>query len=284
MVKQRFDWMDIIIYTVLGLLGITMLYPFINMLAISFAPINEVMENSSMIFPKSPTLNAYNYIFKYGEFANATKVTLFITIVGTLLNLSATSIAAFALAKRDLPGGKVFMKYIVISMIFHGGMIPQYIVYRNLGILNTIWVLLLPRLIDTYWLIIMRNYILGIPESISEAARIDGCSEFRLMATIILPLCGPILATLVLIYGVAHWNAYTEAVMFITDNNLMPLQVVIRNLYNSGVSAELDDGTRPPTETVRAAAVMLVTFPVIVAYPFLQKYFVQGATVGAVKG
>ena len=284
MVKQRFDWIDVIVYTVLGLLGITMLYPFLNMLAVSFAPISEVMENSSMLFPKNPTLNAYKYIFKYGEFGNAAKITVFITIVGTLLNLTATSVAAFALAKKDLPGGKLFMKYIVISMIFHGGMIPAYIVYRNLGILNTIWVLIIPGLIDTYWLIIMRNYIMGIPESISEAARIDGSGEFRLMATIILPLCGPIIATLVLVYGVAHWNAYTNAVMFITKNELMPLQVVVRNLYNSGVSAELDDGTRPPTETVRAAAVILVTLPVIVAYPFLQKYFVQGVKAGAVKG
>ena len=284
MVKQRFDWIDIIVYTVLGILAITMLYPFLNMLAVSFAPIEEVMENSSMVFVKNPTLNAYRYIFKYGTFSDATRVTLFLVVVGTALNIAFMTLTAFALAKKDLPGVKFFLKFMIATMIFHGGIITAYILYRNLGLLNTIWVLIIPGLIDGYWTILYRNYIMGIPESLLEAARIDGSGEFRIMTTIVLPLCTPILATLVLIFGVAHWNAYTGAIMYITDSSLMPLQVIIRNLYSASTVGELDDGTRPPMETIRAAAIMLTTFPIIVAYPFLQKYFVKGIKMGAVKG
>ena len=285
MVRQRFSIVDIIIYLILGFLGISMLYPFINMLAVSFAPIDEVMKNSAMIFTKKPTFNAYEYVFKFGGLGDAAKVSFFVTIVGTAINMFMTVIAAFALAKKDLPGGKFIMKAIVISMIFHAGTIPMYIVVKNTGLLNTVWSLILPTVIDTYWLIIMRNYIMGLPESLSEAARIDGCTEYGLLVKIILPLCVPILASVVLVYLVAHWNNYTQAMLYINKHELKPMQLIIKDMYSSsGAMQELDNGDRPPVETVRAASVMIVTLPVLVVYPFLQKYFVQGIAAGAVKG
>ena len=275
---------DIIIYIVLGLVALSTVLPFLYVLAGSFATDKELTEKAFFIIPEVWSLNAYKYAINTANILKGLRNSIILTVMGTVMCMIFSLTFAYPLSKPHFRGRNWIMNMVIVTMLFSGGMIPSYIVYRNLGLLNTIWVLIIPGLIDTYWLIIMRNYIMGIPESISEAARIDGSGEFRLMTTIILPLCGPILATLVLVYSVAHWNAYTNAVMFITKNELMPLQVVVRNLYNSGVSAELDDGTRPPTETVRAAAVMLVTLPVIVAYPFLQKYFVQGVKSGAVKG
>jgi len=173
---------------------------------------------------------------------------------------------------------------LVFTMLFSGGTVPLYMVVRSLHLVNTVWAMILPHAINTYWLILMRNFMMGIPTSLSESARIDGCNEYMILIRIILPLSLPIIATLTLFYGVTRWNEYNSALLYITRTELKPLQIVIRAMYEQGVDRIEDNSLVPPSNTLRAAAVMLSTLPILCVYPFVQKYFVQGIMVGAVKG
>ena len=282
--KKKLGAIDILIYIILGLLSITTLYPFINMLAVSLSPMSEVAKSTFMFFPKKITFDAYKYVFKYTELFGAYKVTLFVTIVGTIINLALTSLGAYVLSNKQVPGRGFMSKMLVFTMLFSGGTVPLYIVVKSMNLVNTVWAMILPHAINTYWLILMRNFMMGIPTSLSEAARIDGCNEYMIFIRIILPLSLPIIATLTLFYGVARWNDYNSALLYITRTELRPLQIVIRAMYEQGVDRIEDNSSVPPSNTLRAAAVMLSTLPILCVYPFVQKYFVQGIMVGAVKG
>lgn len=282
--KRKINVIDIIIYVILAVLSITTLYPFVNMLAISLSPMSEVAKSTFMILPKKITFDAYEYVIKYSELFGAYKITLFITVIGTLINIALTLLGAYVLSNKQVPGRNFMNKMLVFTMLFSGGTIPTYMVVRQLGLVNSVWSLILPQAINAYWLILMRNFMSSIPSSLSEAARIDGCSEYGILFRVILPLSLPITATLVLFYGVYRWNSYQDALLYITRSELRPLQVVIRAMYEEG-SKRLDDtNPLPPSNTLRAAAVMLSSLPILCVYPFVQKYFVQGMMVGAVKG
>jgi putative aldouronate transport system permease protein len=275
---------DIINTIILLLIAFLTLYPFINILFISISPVEEVVKNSLILFPKRISLDAYQYVFKFGRMGASFKVTIFITLVGTLINLALSSLGAYALSTRDLPGRKVFTTFVVITIVFNGGLIPTFLMVKNLYLYDTVWALILPNAINSFWLILMRNFFQGIPDSLRESARIDGCSEYRILGSIILPLSLPIIATLSLFYGVAHWNEYYSAIIYTNKLSLRPLQVVIRAMYTQAIE-NLDDKSLPPAvETVRASTIIIATLPILFMYPFLQKYFVQGIMVGAVKG
>lgn len=282
--KKKLGIVDYIIYIVLGLLSITTIYPFINMLAVSLSPMSEVAQARFMIWPKKMTFDAYEYVIKYSNLWGAYRVTLFVTIVGTTINLALTILGGYVLSNKQLPGRGVLNKILVFTMLFSGGTVPLYMVVRSMGLTNTLWAMIIPHAINTYWLILMRNFMIGIPDSLSESARIDGCNEYMILLRIILPLSLPIIATLVLFYGVTRWNEYTSAVLYITRSELKPLQVVIRGMYEQGMDRVTEGEVIPPSSTIRASAVMLSTLPILAVYPFVQKYFVQGAMVGAVKG
>ncbi len=283
--KNRVTFFDVLNVTILIILALTTLYPFLNLFIISISSMEDVVRSGGiMLFPKKIDLSSYKYVLEYGRLANALKVTIFITIVGTLLNLLMTSLGAYVVSNREMPGRDFLMTIILITMFFSGGLIPTYLVIKSLKLVGTLWALMIPSAINTWNLILLRNFFQSIPQSLKESARIDGASELTVLFRIMLPLSLPIIATLSLFYGVGHWNEYMGAIIYISKPDLYPLQVIIRSMYNVAVD-ELDaDSLPPPVETVRAATVMLATLPIICLYPLLQKYFVKGVMVGSLKG
>lgn len=276
---------DYAIWLVLLLIGLTTLYPFLNILFVSFANMADVVKQGGMlIFPRSFHLDSYRYVLRYSGLLDAYKVTIFITLAGTLINLIMTSLGAYVLSVRDLPGRNVLMTILTVAMLFNGGLIPTYLVVRSLHLVDSVWALMLPFAINTWLLILMRNFFQGIPPSLRESARIDGCSELGILIRIMLPLSLPIVATLALFYGVGHWNEYTNVIIYINNPKLSTLQLILRKMYTFSLDQLDGESLPPPVETIRAATVMMATLPIVVVYPFLQKYFVQGVMAGSIKG
>ncbi|WP_214628247.1 carbohydrate ABC transporter permease [Paenibacillus agaridevorans] len=276
---------DYVIWFVLVLFSISTLFPFVNVLFVSFANMKDIVESGGvLLFPKSIHLDSYRYVLQYSGLLNAYGVTIFITVVGTIINLIMTALGAYVLSNRDLPGRNAMMTMVLIAMLFSGGLIPTYLVVRSLQLVDTVWALMLPSAISAWLLILMRNFFQGIPAELRESARIDGCSELGILVRIILPLSMPIFATLALFYGVGHWNEYINVVIYINDPDLSTLQLILRKMYTFAIDQLDGDSLPPPVETVRAATIMMSTLPIVMVYPFLQRYFVQGVMVGSVKG
>ena len=274
---------------ILTVVCLSMLYPFINLLFISVSDIGAVMRSKGlMLYPVSVHFSAYSYLLQYPNLTTSYFNTVFITLVGTTLALIMSTLGAHVLARRDIPGRGLLTTFIVITMFFGGGLIPTYLNMRSLHLINTRWVLILPFIISTWNMLLLRNFMMGIPVELNEAARIDGCGEFRLLLQIIVPLSLPILATLALFYGVSRWNEYTNVIIYNSRANLQTIQVVIRQMYESAandayiISAE--GKTVPLMTLVQAATVIFATIPILCVYPFLQKHFAKGLMVGSVKG
>lgn len=274
----------VIILIVLTIICFSMLYPFYNLAIQSFATASEIIEaNGLMLYPKSFQLDAYKYLMRYPYLFKSYGNTVFITIVGTALSMLVTTLGAYVLSRRDLPGRNILTTYVVITMFVSGGMIPGYLNMRDLGLLNTLWGLMLPTLVTTWNMLLMRNFIMGIPQDLMEAARIDGANEGRLVISIVLPLSLPIIATLSLFYGVGYWNSYSNVIIQNTRSDMQTTQVIIRRMYESA-QIDMEETITPPLEAIRAATVMFSTVPILCVYPFLQKHFAQGLMVGGVKG
>ena len=207
-------------------------------------------------------------------------------IVGTGINLLMTMTTAYPLARRALVGRKFFMLMITVTMMFSGGLIPNYIIIVKLGLVDSLWSLILPGCVSAYNMIIMKNFFEALPAELNEAARIDGLSEMGILFRIIVPLSLPSLCTIGLFYGVGHWNAYFNATIYLNSRSRWPLQVVLRNLLENAVTSEIDYGESAslPVEPLKMAVVVFTTAPIIVLYPFIQKYFVKGALVGSIMG
>jgi putative aldouronate transport system permease protein len=210
-----------------------------------------------------------------------------ITVMGTTLNMTLTTLMAYPLSKRNLPGRKVILLMIIFTMLFSGGLIPLYLVVKNLRMLNTYWAVIFPGAIATYHLLVMKSFFENLPEEIMEAARLDGAGEWNVLARIVLPLSMPVIAAVGLFYAVAHWNAFFEPMMFLNDARLQPLQVVLRNVLTDAVrAAEFAPEARQvlPGETMKMAAVVIALAPLLVVYPLLQKHFTKGVLIGSIKG
>lgn len=280
-----FTWFDVLNYIFLGLLALTTLYPMVNLVFISFAKMSDVIAGGLGFFvPKSFQLDAYKYALRTSGIGQAYIITLYITFFGTVTNMIMSVLAAYVLSERALPGRNYMTTFVLITMFFSGGMIPSYLVVHGLGLINSLWALILPGCINTWNMLIMRNFFQSISVSLKESARIDGASELTILVKIILPLSMPILATMVLFYGVGHWNQYSAAILYINDPKKYPLQVLIRKLYTQIQVEPENEVIPPPLETVRAASVVMAVLPILCVYPFLQKYFVKGMMVGALKG
>lgn len=283
----------VIIAGVLCLASAVCLYPLINVFAKSLSEAHAIYGNPTMIWPRSVTLEAYKYIFSTPVLLKSFGITVFATVVGTLLNLFFTVTCAYSLSRVHVPGNKLMLWYVVIPMLFGAGLIPQYILIKNLHLIDSIWVLILPGLISPFNAILMRNFFWGIPDSLSESAKIDGASELQVLWRIILPLSKPIIATIGLFYAVGHWNDYFTGLYFINDNTKWPLQVLLKsiiidlnalNMGGQNFNNVVDVGkvTLQP-ENIKAAVIIFATVPILLVYPFLQKYFVKGIIIGAVK-
>ncbi len=276
-----------VVYSILILLSLLCLLPFLYVVAVSVTPESEVLRRGIVIIPESFTFLAYKEVFISHGIGQAYKITLFRTIVGTVLNVFFTVIAAYPLSKKYLPGRSPFLLFIVFTMMFGGGLIPTYLLIRSLGLLNSPWVLIIPHLISAFNLVIIKGFFEQLPAEIEESARVDGASELQSLWRIILPLSLPVLSTISLFYAVGHWNSYFDAIVYINDSNLMPLQVILRNILLNVATQSADslaNSGAVSTFAVQMAAVVVTTVPILIVYPFMQKHFTKGVLLGSVKG
>lgn len=276
-----FDWF---VYLVLGLISLAMIFPLMYVISMSVTPITDILKNGGYaIIPKTIDFTAYKTLLSDGLMPKAFKVTFLITVLGTLINLILSILMAYPLSKKDLRYRKIFMFYIIFTMLFSGGLIPTYLVVKSVGLIDTIWAMIIPSAIWTYNVIILKGFFEGIPEEMFEAARIDGASHFTILRVIVLPLSVPVMVTVGLFYGVGHWNEFWSATLYVGNKNLQPLQVVVRSLLMQADVLENVEIKTPP-ETLKMAAVIYACLPIIIVYPFLQKFFIKGMMLGAVKG
>jgi ABC-type glycerol-3-phosphate transport system permease component len=279
-----------IIHTIVILMSLTCLFPFVHMLAISFSDQMPIITMKVTLWPVGFQTLSYWTILQDPNFFRSFFNTAFITVIGTAINLIMTIITAYPLIKRKVKGRTVIMKLIVFTMLFNGGMIPSYLLIKELGLLNSLWALILPGAISTFNLIIMRTFFQSIPKELEEAAIIDGCNELQILSKIYVPLSLAVIATLGLFYAVAHWNSYMNALMYLNDVKLYTLQVKLKQLLiddqfgQIGGNMEADARNTVVQESLKAAVVIVSTLPILVVYPWIQKYFVKGIMIGAIKG
>ena len=283
---------DVLNYLIVTLIAITTIIPFIYIIGASFATEYEIATRPMFFIPQDITVDAYRYIFSSNKILRGFGNSVFITVFGTAINLFFTVTMAYALSKSRLRGRNFFLNMVIFSMFFSGGMIPGYIVVANiLNMKNTYWSVLLPGAISAYNMMIVKNFFQGIPQELEESASIDGCTDIGVLWKIVLPLSLPVLATFGLFYAVGHWNAYFSAMIYMTGaKEKWPLQVLLRELIimsngSAGDMANMDpEFVQPPEQSVKMAVIVVSTVPIMCVYPFLQKYFVKGVMVGALKG
>jgi len=282
---------DVFNYLIIGLVALTTVLPIIYIVFNSFATELELQTRPMFIIPNTWSLSAYQYIFASNKLLRSFGNSVFITVFGTLINLFFTVTFAYPLSKKFLRGRKFWLNMVIISMFFSGGMIPGYIVVSSwLGMRGTYWALLLPGAISAYNMMIVKNFFQGIPQELEESANLDGCNDLSTLIRIVLPLSLPVLATFGLFYAVGHWNAYFGAMIYLTDDKMYPLQLILRNIIVTAESAAGDmslmdpNFVEPPKQSIKMAVIVVATVPIMCIYPFLQKYFVKGVMVGALKG
>lgn len=270
----------------LALVSLSMVLPFIHLAAKSVSGEAYVLANRIVMWPKGFHLQSYEYVLGNRQFFYSFTNSVFLTVVGTALSMAVTLLAAYPLSRKNLPHGRIIMVYFVITMFFSGGLIPTYLVVKEAGLLNSLWSLILPVALSPFNLILARNFFLSIPDAMEESARMDGAGNLRILIFIYLPLALPAVATISMFYAVGYWNSFFQAMMYITDRRWMPLQMFLLQLITDERSADmvLTDVFREVTpETVRAATILCAVVPILCVYPFVQKYFVHGVMLGAVK-
>ncbi|WP_036710926.1 carbohydrate ABC transporter permease [Paenibacillus pinihumi] len=277
-------------YTFLGLMAFVTIVPFIYIVSVSFAEPEEVLRRGFILFPTSFSLEGYKYIFSTGTILQSLWITVGITIAGTLINLLFTALLAYPLSRQDFSGRNLFMMLVVFTMLFNGGILPTFLVVKALGLLNTYWALLIPNAISAFNLIVVVSFFRQLPEGLEEAAKIDGCNDFGLLFRIVLPLSAPVLATFALFYAVGHWNTFFNAILYINDADMWPIQVWLRQIVilsqgGIGDSTQFDHNyIAPPSQIIKMAVIVISTVPILLVYPFLQKHFAKGVLLGSVKG
>lgn len=290
--KRKLTIFDILNTAFLLLLMISVLYPVWNQIVLSFSDSSQAQGLGIDLWPEIPSLEAYKYVFNYGNVGRAYMNTIIRTVLGTIVMLVMTILAAYPLSRDDLPFRKFIVSLFIVAMFVSGGMIPTYLLVRNLGLLNTRWALILPSALNITYVVILRNFFRGIDRSIEESAIMDGATPFQILVRIIIPLSKPILVTIALWAGVYHWNEWFAAQIYIRDKELQVLQTLVREMlidvdpsrmeYQvSGVGA---DDAQLLLANVRAATVVVSIGPIIMVYPFAQRHFIQGLQMGAVKG
>lgn len=283
-------------YIALTLLAFVTLYPFIYFLVLSLNDGMDAMKGGIYFWPREFTLDNYVKAFSDGRILSSYGITLFRTSVGTLLSLFFSALLAYGLTFRDLPGKKFFVMMFFFTTLFTGGLVPMYILLRDLKLTTSIWVYVLPFIFNFYNVIILRTFFETIPESLSESARIDGASELKIFMKLMLPLSKPVMATIALFYGVQYWNDWFTGTFFVSDKSMIPTSTLLQqllqeasfempsnNAMNMNPNAALAQNTTTP-ESLRMTFVMITTIPIICVYPFLQKYFTKGIMLGSVKG
>ena len=298
--KARITTFDVVVYFILIALMILMLYPLLFVVSASFSDPKMVAAGKMLLLPVEPNLDGYKYIFQYKEIWTGYLNTIFYTFFGTVLNLAATMPCAYALSRKDLRGRGIIMIFFMIPMYFSGGMIPGYLNVKSLGLLDTRAMILVNGLVSTYNLIVCRTYFqTAIPYELQEAAVIDGCDDFQIFTKIIFPLAKPITVVMALYYGVGRWNSYFVEMIYLKDRGKFPLQLFLREILTKSTFAKqaMINGQSFSAEEMMAlikqadtanmikyGVIVISTLPMMMIYPFLQKYFVKGVMIGSVKG
>lgn len=275
---------DAIVYLLLALVALAAIFPLLYVVSVSLTPFGEVLKHGGyIIFPRSITLDAYRQFLDRPQIARAFGVTVFITVVGTFVNLVLTTLLAYPLSKKNLPGRGVFLFLVVFTLLFSGGIIPTYLVVKAVGLMDTVWAMIVPNAIWSFNVLIMKSFFENMPEEVFESARIDGAGELRILIQMVLPLSVPMFLTVGLFYAVGHWNEFFQALMYVTDRSLQPIQIVLRELLQQTQQLENPEDFLPAV-TVQMAAVVLASLPIILVYPFIQKHFTKGVLLGSLKG
>lgn len=282
---------DVINCIVLTILALVMLYPLLYVVFCSFSDADQLTAHTGLLFwPVGYSLKAYESVLSNYYILTGYRNTVFILLLGVPTNLILTTLGAFVLSRRELEFRRPFMLLIMFTMYFSGGMIPSYFNVKDLGLMNTYWALILPGAISTVNLIIMRTSFESIPPSLEESARIDGAGDFTVLTRIVLPLSKAVVAVMVLYYGVGHWNSWFSAAIYLNRREMFPLQLILReilvedNVSNMMSTTDSNDGFLNLKETIKYATTVVATVPILCVYPFIQKYFVKGVMIGAVKG
>lgn len=276
---------DIINYAMLAVLAFFCLYPFLNVLAYAFSSESAVLAGKVGMVPVQFRTAAMKRVLTNPRMVQSLLFTLKVTLLGTAINLVMTILAGYALSKKRLKGRVFLLGLIIFTMYFDGGMVPKYILIRELGMLNTIWALIIPGAISTFNMIIVKTYFSNLPEELEESAKIDGANDYLILIRIIVPVSLPIIATISLFYSVGHWNEFRKALLYITSTSKYTLQLILRQLIDQfgDADAQMEDEFLVK-ESVRSASIIIATVPILVVYPWLQKYFTKGVMLGSVKG
>ncbi|RKN85834.1 carbohydrate ABC transporter permease [Paenibacillus ginsengarvi] len=288
--KWKFSPFDII--NGLIMLGVVflMLYPLYYMAIISISAGGPVSRGEVSFYPVQLSFKAYEVIFSSAPIVQAYQNTLLYTSLGVAINLIMTGLCAYPLSRNHFYGKHIFAMLIVFTMFFDGGMIPRYLVVDSLGLLNSVWAIVLPPAINVFYMVMMRTFFQAIPEALIESAHIDGANDLKVFWKVVIPLSAPLIATMVLFYAVGHWNSFFSALIYLNESSKFPIQLILRNIViqgdTSAQSTEMSGvvGTMVVDQNIKYAVVMIAILPILVLYPFLQKYFVKGSMVGSLKG
>lgn len=277
-------------YAILAVFGFVCVAPFIYILSMSVSTEAALGTYGMTFIPRSFTLESYAFLFQYGDrIYRAFGVSIFITVVGTFLSLMVTAGLAYPLSRKYLPYRSTVMKAILFTMLFNGGIIPAFLLIRYMGLYDNLWALILPMLVSSWNMILMRNFFMSLPESLMESAHVDGANDMQIFYRIVLPVSKTILATIALFYAVGYWNSWFNAMLYLSDAAKWPAMLFLRSvLFNLGNAANAvmsnPLSARPPSESLRMAVVVVITAPIVLSYPFAQKYFVKGVMLGSIKG
>lgn len=287
--KNKLSTFEIGLYVIFGILALVTLYPLYNVMIVSVSNTVTNAKYSPYLYPHVFDLTGYKAIIKDQYFFKSLLTTLFVTVAGTALNMTFSVVAAYILSKKQLIGRRFFLSLILFTMLFSGGLIPTYLVMCDLHLDNTVWCMILPTMISTYYLIIMKNYFAGLPVSLGEAACIDGANEIIILTRVYLPISKPFMATFALFYAVERWNGWWEAFLYINNKNIKPLQIYLRDIlvsFNTQLGSQAQSmlsGDKVFVQSVQMAAIIVTMIPILCLYPFLQKYFVKGVMIGSIK-
>ncbi|GHT52343.1 putative ABC transporter permease protein YtcP [Spirochaetia bacterium] len=287
-IKNRFELLDLIILIFLTFFGLMIVIPFVNVIAISFSSHREYLTTPLLLVPKKPVISNYERLFADGRIWIGYRTTIIFLLLGVPTNLFLTTSVAYGLSRPAFPGKKIIFYGILFTMLFNGGIVPMYLVMRELKLTNTIWSVVLAYGVNTFYMIIMRSYFLTIPEALMESAKLDGAGEWRILFQLILPLSMPIMATIILFYSVDRWNEWYNAMIFIRKSSIVPLQLILRSIViesrvTDNMSVSMTVIRTDFVDGMKAACVIVVMLPVMCVFPFLQRYFVKGVLIGAIK-
>lgn len=279
---------DGILYLLIGIISIAAILPFVYVVVASFTPTEILAKERFILIPRGFTLEAYQYVFTTPTVTRALGVSGGLTVVGTAFNIIMTVLFAYPLAHTEIKGRSAILFLVTFTMMFSGGIIPDYMIVQKMGLMNTMASLILPGAINTFNFVIFRNYFQGLPKELEESAMIDGAGYLRILWSIILPISKPLIATFVVMYGVGIWNSWFNATLYISDSTKWPIQVILRLITNIsmglGDSSVMETGIMIPQESVRMCTIVVATLPILLVYPFMQKYFTKGILLGSVKG